>query len=211
MNELRDLENPELKKIFRKHLIRGGIFLFILIALIFFLGLSFKPQIESMAEWVSNKFGFIGMGLSVFIADMILSPIPPDLALYIIGRSHMHNQWLLWVPLLGLVSTAAGFCGWLIGRKLLKLKVFRRVITNFGRENRKSIKRYGFWMVVIGALTPLPFSLTCWLAGIFKLPLETFAVAALFRVPRFVLYYWAIKYSGDLAGLLRGLFEASPL
>lgn len=211
VNELKDLDSPELKKLFRKHLIRGFIFLAILILLIFVLGLSFKPQIESMANWISSKFGFLGMGITVFMADLIISPIPPDFALYVIGQSPMHNEWLLWVPLLGIVSTVAGLCGWFIGRRLMKLRVFRKVILTFSREHRGSIKKYGFWMVVIGALTPLPFSLTCWLAGIFKLPLETFAVAALFRVPRFVLYYWAIKYSGDVAGLLRGLIEATTL
>ncbi len=153
-----------------------------------------------------EHFGFWGLGASVFVADMIISPIPPDAALYLIGRSSMHEQWLLWVPLLGLVSTAAGVGGWLIGKKLQHVRFFRRIIVTFGREHRGRIKRFGFWMVVIGALTPLPFSLTCWLAGIFKLPLQPFVLAALVRVPRFIIYYWAIFLSGEIGELINNLF-----
>lgn len=206
IKEIRDLDNPELKNLFRKHLLRGILFLFVLVALILFLAFSFEPQIRSFAEWLTSTFGIWGLGATVFIADLIISPIPPDAALFFIGQSAMHEKWIVWVPLLGLVSTTAGLCGWFIGRRLLKIRLFRRMILGFTKEHRGSIRKYGFWMVVIGALTPLPFSLTCWLAGIFKLPMETFVLAALFRVPRFVLYYWAIVYSGEVGSLLRNFF-----
>lgn len=206
MNEWQDLDNPELKSIFRKQLIRGAAFLFVLVLFIFILALSFEPQIREFANWLIEHFGFLGLSLSVFVADMIISPIPPDAALFFIGQSSMHSQWILWVPLLGLISTGAGLCGWLIGQRLQHLRFFKKLITPFSRQYSKTIKRYGFWMVVLGALTPLPFSLTCWLAGIFKLPLQTFTLAALFRIPRFILYYWAIFYSSEIGSILRSFF-----
>jgi membrane protein YqaA with SNARE-associated domain len=206
VTQLNDLDNPELKKIFRKHLIRGIIFLFILVALVSALALSFEPQIREFADWLTNNFGFWGLSASVFVADLIISPIPPDAALFFIGQSSMHEQWIVWVPLLGLVSTVAGLCGWFVGRRLQRVRFFKRLIASFRREHRTSIKRFGFWMVVIGALTPLPFSLTCWVAGIFKLPLQTFMLAALARVPRFVVYYWAIFYSSEVGSFFTQFF-----
>ncbi len=205
MNELKHLDNPELKKIFQKQLLRGLLFLLLLVGLIFIVALIFKPQIDQLANWMIDHFGFMGLSASVFIADLIISPIPPDAALYLIGQSTMHEQWVLWVPLLGLVSAGAGLCGWMIGKRLQHVRFFRRITVTYRREHKGQIKRFGFWMVVIGALTPLPFSLTCWLAGIFKLPLQTFVLAALVRVPRFVLYYWAIFYSSEIGSLLRNL------
>lgn len=206
MTEWKHLEDPELKQIFRKHFWRGLVFLVILALIIFLLALSFEPQIRSVANWLAEHFGFWGLALTVFISDMIISPLPPDAALFFIGQSSMHTQWFIWVPLLGAVSSAAGIGGWMIGRWLQHLKFFRKIVATFSREHRGSIKRFGFWMVVIGALTPLPFSLTCWLSGIFKLPLKTFFIAALARVPRFVIYYWAIFYSNEIGRLLRQLF-----
>ena len=205
MTEWNDLDNPELKKLFRKHIIRGTVFLFILVGFIFLLALSLEPQIREFSEWLRTNFGIWGLGGIVFIADLIISPVPPDAVLFIISKSSLHESWLILVPLFGVVSSAAGVCGWLIGKRLQHISFIKRFIDQFTVEHGDAIKRFGFWMVVLGALTPLPFSLTCWLAGIFKLPFKTFIVACLCRVPRFVLYYWAIFYSGEIGSLLRTL------
>lgn len=206
VDEWNNLENRELQGLFRKHFLRGGIFLLILVILIFLLALSFEPYIRSSADWLTQKFGFLGLTLVVFVADLIISPIPPDAALFFIGKSAMHSQWFILVPILGLASSLAGVCGWLVGCKLQNLKFIRNWFEPFAREHEQSIKRFGFWMVVMGALTPLPFSLTCWLAGLFNLSFHRFVIASLFRIPRFILYYWAIFYSGEVGSLLRSLF-----
>ena len=205
MTEWKDLDDPELKKLFRKHIIRGLAFLIVLAILIFILALSLEPQIRTFSEWLNIHFGIWGLGAVVFIADLIISPVPPDAILFFISKSSMHEQWFILVPILGIVSTGAGICGWFIGRRLQHISYVKRFINYFGDEHRASIKRFGFWMVILGALTPLPFSLTCWLAGIFKLPFKTFIVACLFRIPRFVVYYWAIFYSGEIGSLLRSI------
>ena len=207
MTEWNDLDNPELKKLLRQHLARGLIFLFALVAIILILALIFEPQLRTLAHWLTDQFGILGIAILVFCSDLFISPIPPDAALFFVGKSDLHQSWFLYVPLLGLVSTLAGVCGWLIGQRLKHLKIVNKFLASLGDEYHDAIKRFGFWMVVLGALTPLPFSLTCWLAGIFKLPLQSFVVAALFRVPRFVIYYWAIFYSAEIGGLLRGLFS----
>ncbi|MEM7646497.1 MAG: VTT domain-containing protein [Pseudomonadota bacterium] len=206
MNEWNDLDNPELKGLFRKHFLRGLVFLLVLVSLILLLALSFKPQIEAFAHWLIDGFGIAGIGAMVFIADLMISPVPPDFALLMLGRSELHSQWMILVPVLGLISTGAGICGWLVGQKLKHLRWVKRALAYFGNEHRRAIKKFGFWMVVLGALTPLPFSLTCWLAGIFKLSFKNFLIAALCRVPRFIIYYWAIFYSGELGIMIRDLF-----
>ncbi|MCJ8277513.1 MAG: hypothetical protein MJK18_11780, partial [Bdellovibrionales bacterium] len=101
MNELKDLDNPELKKLFRKHFVRGMIFLFILVMFIFVLALSLEPQIRTFAEWLNQSFGIWGLAAIVFVADLIISPVPPDAVLFFIGQSSMHENWLLLVPVLG--------------------------------------------------------------------------------------------------------------
>ena len=116
---------------------------------------------------------------------------------------------MLYVPLLGLISSIAGVCGWMIGRKLQHLRFVRKSLLYLNKEHRRYIKRFGFWIVILGALTPLPFSSTCWLAGIFKLNFKTFVAASLFRIPRFILYYWAIFYSGEIGSILRTFFSES--
>jgi membrane protein YqaA with SNARE-associated domain len=60
------------------------------------------------------------------------------------------------------------------------------------------IDRYGYWAVALGALTPIPFSITCWSAGMLRLGFGRFLLVALLRVPRFVGYYVVIAYSSEL-------------
>jgi len=204
--EWQQLDDPELKKLFRKHLLRAMIVLFVFIVFIFALAFTFENSINHFAESLNERFGFLGLMGVVFFADLVVSPIPPDIALFFLGRSPMHEMWYLYVPLLGVASTVAGIGCWFLGQKLEKLPVFRRIVEYYGQDYKKDAKRFGFWIVVIGALTPVPFSLTCWFAGMFRMPLKTFVKAAAVRIPRFVLYYWALFYSGEIGTLLRTLF-----
>ena len=206
VSQWKDLDNPELQKIIRKNIIRGIIFLFALIALIFLAALTFDEELKAMASWLVENFGIFGIGAIVFFADLILSPIPPDAALFFIGKSTLHQDWAIYVPILGVVSTIAGIFGWMIGHKLKDISYFKKIISYFeDKEHRHATKNFGFWMVFLGALTPLPFSLTCWLAGIFRMPFKSFVLAASFRIPRFIIYYWAIFYSGAIGSFIHSL------
>lgn len=206
MGDWEDLNNPELKKLIRKNILQGLILLLVLITLIFIVVLSFEPQIRATSDWLTKEFGFIGISALVFLTDLIVSPIPPDAALFFISKSDLHQQWYLVVPFLGIVSACAGVFGWLIGQRLKSLKIVQKYMVYFGeKQHKESIKRFGFWVLVLGALTPLPFSLTCWFAGILNIPFKTTVLGCLFRVPRFVVYYWAIFYSGEIGSLLRTL------
>jgi len=205
VSEWEQLDDPELKRILRKYMIQGGFFLLAFALTIFLLALAFETQINTFATWLTETFGVFGLMAMVFFTDTFISPIPPDATLFLVGRGPLHDDWWFLVPLLGFSSMLAGLAGWWIGRRLKNIKYFRRMVNYFGSEHQQSAKKFGFWVVVIGALTPVPFSLTCWFAGIFKMPFKSIVIAASFRIPRFVLYYWAIFYSGEIGSFLRSL------
>ena len=50
----------------------------------------------------------------------------------------------------------------------------------------------GEFLILIGALLPVPFSITCVAAGMIKYPLKGVVLFGLFRFVRFALYAWAI-------------------
>ena len=52
------------------------------------------------------------------------------------------------------------------------------------------LKKWGLWTVVIAALTPIPFSIVCWFAGIYKMPYRPFFIGTLVRFLRFALFYY---------------------
>jgi membrane protein YqaA with SNARE-associated domain len=68
-------------------------------------------------------------------------------------------------------------------------------------EHRDFIRKYGFWAVALGSVTPFPFSLACWSAGVMEIRWTTvLAASLLFRVPRFLIYYSLIVSAAGLFG-----------
>ncbi|WP_438438510.1 YqaA family protein [Hydrogenophilus thermoluteolus] len=164
------------------------------------LGWAFQKELVAAAEWVANHLGFPGIALVILIGDSFVLPFPPDSMLVVVSRSHMAANWWLYVFGIGAVSAWAGIQGYFIGRWLEHFPTLHRIFGRFRDEHGPQLRKYGFWWVVLGATTPLPFSVTTWTAGMLQLPLTHVAAACLFRIPRFFIYYGVIH-----AGL--GLFS----
>lgn len=110
-------------------------------------------------------------GWPVFVAftvlyNVLLVPFPYEPFL-------LAAVWLL--PGLGMVKvavlatlglTAAAALDWLLGRWLAHhVQPLLERIHGYGRCEA-ALQRHGVWAVGASALTPLPFSLVCWLAGL---------------------------------------------
>ncbi len=163
--------------------------LFILMAA---LGWAFQEEIIAAAHWLAERLGYAGVLLVVFTTDALITGFPPDTMLVVISRSDMNAHWPLYVLGVGFVSALGGVAGYFIGRWLEHFPTLHAFFGRFREEHGPMLKKYGFWWVVLGATTPLPFSVTCWTAGMLRLPLLTVVAGCLFRVPRFYLYYWLI-------------------
>ena len=82
---------------------------------------------------------------------------------------------------------------WCLGRWLGRIEAIRELYGPRGVEQRDFIDKYGFWAVVLGAITPLPYSFTCWSAGALGVHwAKVLAASLLFRIPRLILYYLLI-------------------
>lgn len=91
--------------------------------------------------------------------------------------------------------------GWCIGRWLGHLSLIRQIFGQFNENQRGFVRKYGFWAIVLGATTPLPYSVTCWTAGILGVGWSTvLAASVLFRIPRIFIYYLVIASTIDLFG-----------
>jgi len=54
------------------------------------------------------------------------------------------------------------------------------------------MKRFGPIAVAIGALTPFPYSVTTWTAGMFNMPFKRMILPTMLRIPRLWIYYWIL-------------------
>lgn len=153
------------------------------------LGFAFEDELAAFAQWVADRLGFVGLAAILLVTDTLITPFPPDALLLVVAKSSMGQDWVFYVGLLGLVSAWAGLQGWAIGRWLGHFGPVQRMFADFKSEHEATLKKYGIWAVLAGAVTPMPFSVTCWAAGMLGMSFWPMLLACLFRVPRFYAYY----------------------
>jgi membrane protein YqaA with SNARE-associated domain len=188
----------------RRNLLRALASLVLLFAAMLVAGVLFDRELLEFTQWVERSIGLPGLALLLFFADSVGTPIPPDALLIVVAKTELSRDWAWLVPLGGVLSSVAGAAGYAIGAALGRHPALTPWIAWLSRRHGTLIERYDRLTVALGALTPLPFSLTCWSAGAMGMPLSRFVPVSLLRVPRYVVYYLAIAYADRIAQSLAG-------
>jgi len=148
-----------------------------------------------------DAFGPWSLAATSF-TEAIIQPVPPDLVYLPMLVEHMGNvPMIIWLWLVVTLSSVAGsLVGYWIGRKW-----GRGVIDRFaGKKNLKRLenltKRYGTLGVFIAAVSPIPYKVFGWVAGMGEMNQKKFIIAGLFgRGLRFGLEALAIGIWGNEA------------
>lgn len=152
----------------------------------FFLAIAlvFADFFETAGDLVVGKFGLGGVFLAVAALDFLIQPFPPDPIFY----SFVLSGYPVWngAFILGLASVCGGILGYMAGRLLQHEGALRFIKKSKYDKAHALFMRHGFLAVLIGALSPVPFNVICWMAGAFNMPSGRFIASALVtRVPRF--------------------------
>ncbi len=146
-------------------------------------------MLESLEIWargVVESYGYLGIFLISF-SESVIQPVPPDP--FIAGGSALGLNPLLSAIVATIGSVLGGLTAHTLGlifgepvaKKLLGEKNYLK--------GEVFMNRYGALAVLLGALTPVPYKVICWLAGIFEMPRTTFLIASFVgRLPRFLLF-----------------------
>lgn len=187
--------NEELGMYVKTNVIRAAVGIVLLSALLAATGMLFEPELLRLAESVYLALGVLGLSLALLLTDSVFSPVPPDMLLLVVAKSSLHQHWPIVLPAAGFISAAAGNLGWLLGGLFGRIPFTRGYVARLRARYERPIRRFDRWAIALGALTPLPFSLTCVTAGALGMPWKRFAPVTLLRVPRFIVFYWLIFYS----------------
>lgn len=159
----------------------------------------FGPSVLYLSESLLPGISALGLFSLVALNDFIVTPVSPDILIFLISQKSPGSYML--VAALGTASVLGGASAWLCGRFLEnKFKAVR--LEKFIAENHVLINKYGVWIVALGALTPVPYSLTCWAAGALKMDFPKFFLMILLRIPRFMLYF---HFFGISAGYMQSM------
>lgn len=162
-------------------------------------GVFFKAQIARLSEHLVATVGPAGLGVAVGLNDLIISPVPPDLLLLVLSKGSAPREMFGLVAMLGACSALGGTVAWFLSRRFGRPEWLGERFSTTLDEHHDLVRRYGAWAVGIAALTPVPFSLVCWVAGFVNLEFSRFAPMALLRIPRFLFYYAALLFSDEIA------------
>jgi len=120
-----------------------------------------------------------------FVSETLLGLVPPEI--FIAWAGKMNNPWG-YLSLLAFLSYFGGLLTYYIGHIITKIPAFHNYLEVKMKDQLKNSKKWGGFLIVVGALLPLPFSISCMAAGIIKFPFKSVVLFGSLRLLRFVIY-----------------------
>ncbi len=152
---------------------------------------------ESLRVWATQaveSYGYAGIFL-ISYTESIVQPVPPDP--FIAGGTALGLDPLIAALIATVASVLGGLTAHTLGMKLGEPVVRRIVGEKHFVKGEVLFNRFGVAAVLVAAVTPVPFKVVCWLAGIFEMRRTPFLIAAFAgRFPRFMI----VALMGDLFG-----------
>jgi membrane protein YqaA with SNARE-associated domain len=149
-----------------------------------------EPLIRIGKEFVGH-YGYVGMFLGTFISDAFSFPIAPTF--YLLAGITSGRSELVSVLVVCAASLTAAQVAFRVGTHMAKISFVRRRIEKTKPRVDELFANYGTWAIAIGTLLPIPFSILCYLSGMYRMPARLFSLFILMRIPKLIIYYWLIR------------------
>jgi uncharacterized membrane protein YdjX (TVP38/TMEM64 family) len=176
----------------KKLIIQSIIAVIVLVIIVILLGKIVKEPITAFSKLFIEYLGIWGVGLGILLSDTLPAFMIPDAFLVFAVAGNLPDIPVIFIAYIG--SLLGGSNAYLIGRYIIpKLSFGKKFIARNEEKLIPYLNRYGMWAVVIAATTPLPYSWMSYIVGSFKMSYSKFLLASLTRLPRFAVYYYAIK------------------
>lgn len=174
-----------------KNLIRGLLWFAVIITIFIlmeeYIQANFKSHIDTIQ---ANPLILYGI---YTLSEIVFGILPPELFMMIWILDNISlTGFILNLALLTVISYAAGVLGYYIGKNFSKTGLYKRIREKYLKQYEGQLKKYGGYLVFVGAVTPVPFSATCMLAGSVNLPIKNFLLICITRVVRFSAYGWLV-------------------
>lgn len=120
-----------------------------------------------------------------FVSETLLGLIPPEI--FIAWAGKMFSPWL-YLSILGVLSYGGGLLAYWMGRSITKMPSVHNYLETKMEKQLKNSKKWGGFLIIVGALLPLPFSISCIAAGIIEFPFKNVMLYGSLRLLRFAIY-----------------------
>ena len=153
---------------------------------------TFRPQLEALGRAFVDHFGLAGIALGALLADGFHFPVPPQFYMLLAVGAGIPDLPTFLAVLAG--SLLGGAAGYRVARQLARFRRVSRWLERSGAGFRAQLEgRKAYRSAIIASVTPLPFSVQCYVCGLYRLPLGAFALILLLRIPKLAVFYTVIK------------------
>ncbi len=130
---------------------------------------------------------------SIFtVSEIVLGILPPEIFMLIWQSQGDLLVYIINLTVLTFISYGAGILGYYIGKTFSKSGFYKKIHARYLHQYDRQLKKYGGYLVLVGAVTPVPFSATCMLAGSVNLAFKDFLLICISRIVRFAFYGWMV-------------------
>lgn len=169
-----------------RNLLKGIAWLVVLLLLFIYLKDSISFQSDSgLMKYGNNAF----LVFTIYsISELIVGVIPPELFMMWSLELAEYRNYVADVALLAVISYAAGTLSYLFGRYFSGTVIYRYIRKRYLRKYEEKFNQYGGFLLIVAAVTPVPYSAICMLVGSVKYPIKNFFLISLLRILRFIVY-----------------------
>jgi membrane protein YqaA with SNARE-associated domain len=181
-----------------RNLLKGLAFFFVIVVAFYFLEEYIQDNFQSHIGDIRANPGIL-YGIYT-LSEIVFGIIPPELfmMIWILDKIDV-SGFIVNLSILTAISYGAGVLGYFIGKNFSKTPFYQnRIREKYLKQYEKNLKKFGGYMVFVGAVTPIPFSATCMLAGSVNMRFKYFLLICISRVLRFVVYGWLIWSAPNL-------------
>jgi membrane protein DedA with SNARE-associated domain len=151
--------------------------------------------------WIERFYSrpYLVYGIYLF-SEFFFGLFPPELfMIWAINKSDLLH-YVIHVSFFAVVSYIMGYLNFVIGQLLYKRVFFRYFRIKFLRTTWPLVRKYGLFLIIVAALTPLPWSAVSLLVGSSGFSTRKYLLYALFRILRFIVYGYIVFQTHQFSG-----------
>jgi len=179
-------ELPDRRRFLLKNLLRGFLWLAVIVAAFIYARKNYDFTLETVLGPVYDQPTVVYL---IFLAsEVIFGIIPPEFFMIWSLRSGILLNYINNIIALSAISYVAGIIGFGIGAYLKNTQFYKQMKKRVFGKFEKHLNNYGGFLVIVAALTPLPFSGIAMLVGSVHYSFKKYLWFSLFRFLRFLVY-----------------------
>lgn len=149
----------------------------------------FITDIPTLLELAVEQLPNYGVLAFFYISETVLGLIPPELFIAWAGKTTAPALNLFF---LALFSYLGGMTSYFLGKAALKIPSVHEYLEVKMAKQLVMARKWGGVLIAVGALLPLPFSISSLVAGMLKYNFRNWLLIGLLRFVRFAIYGAAI-------------------